>query len=185
METDPFAGRGLLGVLALLLVGGAAIADVPKSLQLPDDPPAASERTAGEAKPWPQKGDTVYVSAKLEGFTPMTWMAGGYGGKMPDVPTLEPCEPMTVRKAAVEDGDTITVKDDMGHTRKLEESGWRTRMHRTEAECRATIKEAGAARVKSAGGYRYKLVLDQPAPSPPASPEPSATKEPGSCRDRQ
>jgi hypothetical protein len=125
---------------------------------------------ADEEKPWPQKGDTVYVSARLAGFDPMMIIVGGYGGTMPGVPTLEPCEPMTVRKATTGDGDTITIKDDMGNTRKLE-GGWLTRMHRTEAECRATIKEIGAARVKSAGGYRYKLVFDQPPP-PDGTPDP-------------
>lgn len=112
---------------------------------------------AEEAKPWPQKGDTVYVSAKLAGFNPLTLIVPGVGGgKMPDVPELPECSPLTVKSAVDEQGE-LTAKDDLGNKRKLA-GAWLARLHRSREECREKIEREGLPRVQSRGGWRYELV---------------------------
>jgi len=113
--------------------------------------------TLADEKPWPQKGDTVYIGARLSGFSPMTVMIPGMGGgKMPDIPALEPCSPTTVKKRA-KDGSMTLVKDDDGNDRKLL-GNWDSHLHRVGGACREQIKSADLPRVKATGGYRYELV---------------------------
>lgn len=109
-------------------------------------------------KPWPQKGDTVYVSAKLEGFDPAMVMVGGYGTKAPAIPTLEPCAPTTLRSRS-DEGDHFTTRDDMHNDRKLF-GEWLPRLHKTAKECQAQIQSSGLPRVQMKGGLKYTLVPD-------------------------
>jgi len=113
---------------------------------------------AGESpKPWPQKGDTVYVAARLSGSNAVTLIVPGIGGgKMPDVPTLEPCSPVTVRKVG-SSGTTVIVQDDDRHERRLD-GPWAPALAKTAGECRQIVESLGLPRVKSRGGYRYEIV---------------------------
>lgn len=100
-----------------------------------------------ETKPWPQKGDTVYVAAPLAGFSPGSVV----GYKAPDIPAIDACAPVTVKKAA----EVLVVLDDTGNTRRI--TGWSGRVHATAQECRAQIASEGLPRVKTSGGYRYEI----------------------------
>lgn len=103
---------------------------------------------------WPKKGDVVYVAAALSGFSPGMVMAGGFGAKAPDVPALEPCAPLTVRRHSEE---ATIARDDNGNDRKLVGDDWAGRLYRSAGECADRMKADGPPRVQGSGGYVYRL----------------------------
>ena len=131
--------RHLIVVLALLILTAPSI-------------------LAADEKPWPQKGDTIFIAAKLEGFNNPMVMVGGYGAKMPDVPTLDACAPTTLRSRS-DEADRFTVRDDMHNDRKLI-GEWLPRLHKTAKECQAQIQSSGLPRVQMVGGSKYTLVSE-------------------------
>jgi len=104
--------------------------------------------TLADEKPWPQKGDTIFVSARLLGMT----SAAVAGFQLPDMPTIEACEPLIFRKQST-DGRTTIIKDHIGYDRKLR-GAWRTYIHKTVRECSAHEKPEF---VKFSRGYLYEL----------------------------
>ena len=104
---------------------------------------------------WPQKGDTVYVSAGLSGQqATMLIVPGLGGGKVPDLAPLDACAPVTIKKM---DDEKIIARDDRNQTRIFMGEDWLPRLHRTEADCRAALEALGPPRIQSKG-VRYAIV---------------------------
>lgn len=106
-------------------------------------------------KPWPQKGDTVFVAAPLAGAN-ITMILGM---KMPDAPAIEACAPLTLQKRADDDAFFLA-KDDQGHNRKLIGKEWINRIYRAQSDCLRRTELFGVPRVQSEGGYTYRLAPD-------------------------
>jgi len=109
---------------------------------------------AADKAPWPQKGDVLYLSARLPGRSSPMFL----GAKMQDLLVLEPCLPVTIEKRT-DASDFFRIKDESG--KRMLEGPWLTRMHKTEKECKETFSTKGQPHLE-AKGYRYLLIDDLP-----------------------
>jgi hypothetical protein len=98
------------------------------------------------AAPWPAKGDTVFVSATLAHVIGPMPMPGGLSPER--VTTVPPCVPSTVKRAKP---DWVIIKGPAGSGQALD-GPWLPRLHRTEAECSATMTSLGEPRIARSGG---------------------------------
>lgn len=105
-------------------------------------------------KPWPQKGDTIYISARLR-WTVTVLLPGG---PLHRDGTIEPCVPVTINRRVSE--DRIYFRDEIGEGGRLE-GDWRARLHRTTDECGSYLKVNGLPHVE-ADAASFRLV-EQPA----------------------
>lgn len=108
---------------------------------------------AADAVPWPQKGDTVYVAATL---TAVVQGSTVYGGP-PTTSTVRACLPMTfvtVRPADKYSSDGVSWELQAAPVLSvgLSGSGWKDRLHRTEADCHADVEKRGEPTTIIAGG---------------------------------
>ena len=95
----------------------------------------------GADKPWPQKGDVIYVSADLVSVTTeVARRAVVY--PFAESP-LAACIPVTVRKLGDE---LVAVQDPAGNGEWLR-GPWAPRLHRSESECRAYLQAHGQPRI--------------------------------------
>ncbi len=106
---------------------------------------------AGEA-PWPQKGDTVYISATLKSVNSAVLVFGASPMES-DVP---PCVPLTIRKAKAE---LWITKDPVGQSERLE-GPWLPRMHRTEKECKDHFARFAEPKVVRSG-WLHKIIAER------------------------
>lgn len=117
----------------------------------PEDRPTPEPTQIEQKAEWPNEGDTVYLSAKLDGKSAPTF----FGAKPADLLPLDSCVPVRVIKRA--DSDFFRIKDTTG--KKMLEGSWIPRMHRTEKECREMLASKGQPHLE-AKGFRY-LLLDE------------------------
>ncbi len=112
---------------------------------------------ATQPSEWPQKGDTVYVSATLKNV--MVLHPFVFGGPAPesDVPA---CVPMVIKKARPEK-ELWDVKDPVGGTERLL-GPWPARIHRSDAECRDSLKKLGEPTVVRSGVI-HRIMAPAPA----------------------
>ena len=88
-------------------------------------------------KAWPQRGDSIYVSASFEGLEAPSLVANArMTYKMP------PCKVLVIKKAKPKKLRWIT-KDLVGGVERLE-GDWRVRMHRNEEEVSVLRTPSGA-----------------------------------------
>lgn len=129
----------LLGIALPVLAGG------------PEDRPPTPEPTPEVRGEWPQEGDTVYISAKLDGKSAPVF----FGAKPADLLPLDPCVPVRVIKRA--GSDFFRIKDATG--KKMLEGIWIPRMHPNEKQCREVLASEGQPHLE-AKGFRYLLLAD-------------------------
>lgn len=133
----------------LLLIGLPAFAADPNTPPAPSETPATP---AAPAEAWPQKGDTVYLSAKLE------WMHLPLQGPGPrQREELFPCTPLTVLKRK-DDPFVLRTRDDASRLLKFLGDSWTTRLHRSESSCAEFLGEHGPPRVQSRDGVMSTLM---------------------------
>src|SRR5262245_44048179 len=103
---------------------------------------------ADEPKPWPQQGDTVYVSAKIQARLSAYIPQGTEPGQL----ELQACVPLTVvhRSKGKFPGWGMSTADNLfvGFRGEL----WIERFHRGAEECRAAQERLGEAKTSAAAG---------------------------------
>lgn len=115
----------------------------------PGETPSQTPQPEAAAE-WPQKGDTVFVSAKLvEQFGSLPLLTSA------EHLTVEPCAPLMVKRGTDPTGP-ITVADDTGRPHRLM-GDWSARLHRTADACATMVSAKGLPRVQ-AQWYRHRLV---------------------------
>lgn len=108
-------------------------------------------------KPWPQKGDTVYVASEIhESFPALPLL-----GSSPDV-DLQACVPLTAMSSA------LRLRDDRGRDHKLM-GDWSKRLHRDRESCMAQVQRDGLPLVRSSY-FRHYLVTPAQASLPTPRP---------------
>jgi len=120
----------------------------------PEEVPAEAAPSATPEALWPEKGDTVYLSAKLAGRSAPIML----GLKIPDLLPLDACLAVRILKRTG-DSNFFRVKDESGE--RMLEGPWLSRMHRTAEECRQVLAKSGQPHIE-AKGYRYLLIDDLP-----------------------
>ncbi len=99
-------------------------------------------------KPWPQKGDTVYLAAELHEHTPALPLMGGE----PDV-NLAACVPL---RCMGEHIFGLGFRDDRGSIHSLK-GDWTAYLYRESEPCKAAVQKNGLPRVE-AKGRQHRLV---------------------------
>lgn len=114
---------------------------------------------AADDKPWPQKGDTVYVSLALSSSTPAMPLPGGM--LQPRSVPVDVCMPLLVKKASGE-ADRFILETPIRLTMRLD-GEWTPLFHRSKAECDdATAHQKAPQTISS--GWLTKLVADPDSP---------------------
>ncbi|HEU4402075.1 MAG TPA: hypothetical protein VFT43_08215 [Candidatus Polarisedimenticolia bacterium] len=101
-------------------------------------------------RPWPAKGDSVYVAASLKGIQNPRLVSGA--SLKYDMPA---CARLTVTKADPKKLAWV-VADPLGNNERLE-GAWTAWMFKTEAECKTQTSARGEPRVTQSGAT-YQIV---------------------------
>jgi hypothetical protein len=118
---------------------------------------------AAKNKPWPAKGDTVYVSAYL---VQVHWTGPIFFLEVPPIVGPVPsCEPSRVKKANPKRGRwEIRALIQKGyHNYSILKGPWLSRMHRTAEECEAYFKEYGQPDIERSGAAHRIITQFDPA----------------------
>ena len=95
-------------------------------------------------KAWPEKGDTVYISASFKKLSAPSPVAGTQ--MQYDMP---PCAKLEIVKANAKKLKWVA-KDPIGGKEKLQ-GAWLPRMHKAKADCEAQMSSAGEPNVVRSG----------------------------------
>ena len=117
---------------------------------------------AAADKPWPVKGDVVFVSADLVYSAPGFSFTGGAADKESPVPS---CIAMTVRKVKTAKPTWIVGPVAGAGTVRLD-GDWTTRFHRDSASCETGLSVHGQPKITRAGWvHTIHLAPTSTAPS--------------------
>jgi hypothetical protein len=113
---------------------------------------------AADDKPWPQRGDTVYVAAAL----PALNMPMDFGGKRSDLSELRPCTPTEFSRMQ---SKRVVLIDRSGGIRWLE-GEWGDRLFKSEDACRKLVPADVKVQWRSSGYIPVYLIVPAAPPQP-------------------
>lgn len=107
---------------------------------------------AADEKPWPQKGDKIYVSVPLRitQLNPITFNRREW--------RLDACEAVTVTRSAGDDAPIYFRTN--GAESSCFKGDWSSRMHRTKEACAETVKSGSPVRADAKHGLCFYLEAD-------------------------
>ena len=124
------------------------------------------------ADEWPKKGDTVYVAVELRTIAPRGFSAFGFNL---ETYILEPCIPVTVKKARLRKRTPkLDLVDQIGVVFLLEKD-WSSRLFRSHPECQEAYEKLPVPKVTSAAWGNHRLSVEEP-PTREAESQPTSSQ---------